>query len=72
MGDDTRDKVIALEAEVKHFKDQLDKIELQVEQMHSLLMQAKGARWAILSVVAIGGFVAGKFGAIFPFLTGGR
>lgn len=64
MHDDTRDRVIALERDVKHLSEQMDEMADKVSQMHTLLMQAKGARWAVLSMVAIGGFVAGKLGAL--------
>jgi len=40
--------------------DRLDGINSKVTQMHELLTQAKGVRWLILTMVAIGGFAAAK------------
>jgi phage-related minor tail protein len=64
MHDDTRDRVVALERDVKHLSQQVDDMADKVSQMHQLLMQAKGARWAVLTLVAVGGFVAGKLGSL--------
>jgi hypothetical protein len=64
MQEDTRDRVVALERDVKHLSQQVDDMAAKVSQMHQLLMQAKGARWAVLTLVAVGGFVAGKLGSL--------
>jgi len=64
MHDDTRDRVVALERDVKHLSQQVEDMADKVSQMHQLLMQAKGARWAVLTLVAVGGFVAGKLGSL--------
>lgn len=62
--DDTRDRVVAVERDVKHLSAQMDDMGSKVSEMHELLMQAKGARWAMVALVGIGGFVAGKLGAL--------
>jgi phage-related minor tail protein len=62
--DDTRDRVVALERDVKHLSEQVEDMADKVSQMHQLLMQAKGARWAVLTLVAVGGFMAGKIGSL--------
>jgi hypothetical protein len=40
---------------------------LKVDEMHELLMQARGARWAILGIASLGGFIAGKLASILPW-----
>jgi prophage DNA circulation protein len=64
MHDDTRDRVVALERDVKHLSEQVEDMANKVSQMHALLMQAKGARWAVLTLVAVGSFMAGKIGGL--------
>ena len=66
--DDNRERIVALEIEMKHlradFKDTKDK----VTEMHSLLLQAKGAKYIIVASAAIGGFVSAKLAAFVPWL----
>lgn len=67
VGTDTRDKVVALERDVKHLTEQVEAMADKVSAMHDLLMQARGARWAILAMAAIGGFVSAKLAQFFPW-----
>jgi hypothetical protein len=60
MSDDVERRLTALEVEHKHMIKAVDQMSAKVDDMHQLLTQAKGARWAIISVVALGGFVAGS------------
>jgi hypothetical protein len=62
--DDLRLKVALLEKDLSHMTEKVDKMSEQVAELHEIMTQARGARWAILSVVAIGGFIAGKVGAL--------
>lgn len=64
MTDDTRDRLIKLEAEFAHMETKLDQVSEQVREMHEILIGAKGAKWAIMLVVGIAGFFAGKLGAV--------
>lgn len=57
-------KVALMEKDMLHMAEKVDQMAAQVAELHELMFQAKGAKWAILSVVAIGGFIAGKFGAL--------
>lgn len=65
---DTRDRVIALERDVRHLTDQIEDMSEKVAAMHDLLMQARGARWMVLGMAGIGGFMASKLPAILSFL----
>lgn len=67
MSDDTRDRVIALERDMKHMSSKFDEVADQVKEMHQLLMQAKGAKWAIFGLASVGGFISAKLSALFPW-----
>lgn len=67
MTDNTRDIVIRLDAEMTSMKKQLDSVESKVSEMHALLQQARGARWAIFAMAALGGFVSAKLSFLFPW-----
>jgi uncharacterized protein YPO0396 len=66
---DTRDRVIKVESDLEHLKKQVDDMSSKVTELHTLLMQARGARWAILAMAAIGGFVSAKLSAFLPWLS---
>ncbi len=61
---DLRLKVALLEKDVVTMSKKVDAMAEQVSELHEIMTQARGARWAIISVVAIAGFFAGKLGAI--------
>lgn len=65
---DTRDRVIRLEAEVESMAKTVESMSKKVSEMHELLQQAKGARWAILVMAAVGGFISAKLSAFIPWL----
>lgn len=69
MTGDFERRLTALEVEHKHMSNAIDKMSSKVDEMHQLLTQARGARWAILAVVAISSFFAGKLGAISGFFN---
>jgi hypothetical protein len=64
---DTRDRVIALERDVKHLTEQVADMADKVAAMHDVLMQARGVRWIIVLMAGVGGFIASKLGAIIPW-----
>jgi hypothetical protein len=69
MGDDTRDRLIALESDVKHLTATVDDMAVSVKEMAQLLQQAKGAKWVIITAAAVGGFLSAKLGAFLPWLS---
>ena len=69
--DDTRDKVIKLEIEMKHLTASVNAMAVKVSEMHNLLQQAKGIKWLILAAAAVGGFVSAKIGAFLPWFSVG-
>jgi len=68
-GDDTRDRVIRLEAEVETLIAIQAANTKKLDEMHALFLQAKGARWAIITMAAVGGFISAKLSAFLPVLT---
>ena len=65
--DNTRDIVIRLDTELKQVQRQLGQMSHKVDEMHSLLQQAKGVKWMILAMAAIGGFVSAKLSPFIPW-----
>lgn len=59
------ERIAVLEANFKHADAKLDKMAEKVDEMHEVLLQARGARWAILGVASFAGFFAGKLGTFF-------
>jgi len=57
---DTRDKVIRLETEMAAMRHDVTKMAEKVDELHTLLTQAKGARWMLFILVALGSFMAAK------------
>lgn len=62
------ERIAALEVQVKHLAETLDKTNAVVTELRDLLLQAKGARWLLGILIAIGGFAAGLAAKYLPFL----
>ena len=62
----TRDRVLVLEQTVEHLRESVDSMRVKLDEMHGLFMQAKGARWVVVALASLGGFIAGKLGFLFP------
>jgi len=63
-------RIAVLETNQRHAEAKLDKMSEKVDEMHALLLQAKGARWFILGVAALGGFLATKVSLLATFFAG--
>ncbi|MFA7282245.1 MAG: hypothetical protein WC100_19345 [Sterolibacterium sp.] len=68
--DTLRERVARLETKVDHLSDSLEKAVKKVDEMHGVMMQAKGARWVLIAAASIAGALAG-FAAKFTGLIGG-
>jgi hypothetical protein len=53
------ERLAVLEQRVSHIETQIMRISAQIGEMHAVLMQARGVRWAIIAVAGIVGFVTG-------------
>ena len=60
-----RDRIKTLELEFVHMNKSMDEMQGKVDEMHEILLQAKGAKWSIFLLAAVGGFLATKVSAIF-------
>jgi hypothetical protein len=69
------ERIAVLESEMRDMKDDVHETRKKVSEMHDLLMQAKGARWAVGALlILIGtamGFIADKLHKLLPFVGGG-
>lgn len=65
--DETRERLIRLEAQFEHMADDMREMQFKVTAMHDLLLQARGARWLVVGLASIGGFVAAFVAKILPF-----
>ena len=63
-------RIAVLETNQRHAEAKLDKMSEKVDEMHALLLQAKGARWFILGVAALGGAIASKVTVLTAFFAG--
>ena len=61
------ERIAALEERVAHVAEDVRSVKIQVQEMHDLLMQAKGARWFILAMASLAGFLAGIAHKFLPF-----
>ena len=60
------ERMAVLETKVQHLSEQLEDTHRKVDEMHSLLLQAKGARWVIIGMAAIGGAIASFATKLLP------
>jgi predicted esterase YcpF (UPF0227 family) len=63
-----RDRMTKMEIEMIHLTLQVTKMSVQVEEMHNMLQQAKGAKIFIIGAAAIGGFASAKLASLAGML----
>lgn len=61
-------KIALLEYQMKQTEAKIDDIAHKVDGLVELLQQAKGARWTILAMSGVGGFIAAKGAAITSWI----
>lgn len=55
---DNNERLVRLEMKVEHQSEKLETMAGKVDEMHSVFMQAKGARWMFLAIgVAVGSLI---------------
>ena len=47
------------EQKLSHMGAEVDKIATKVDEMHTILLQARGVRWAVVALSGLVGFVTG-------------
>jgi hypothetical protein len=55
----SNERLAILEQKVSHMGGELDKMAAKVDEMHAILLQARGVRWAVIAVSGLVGFVTG-------------
>lgn len=58
------ERITALEVTIKHVSDNQDRMAAQMQEVHDILLKAKGAKWAIIGLASLGGFLSAKLGSI--------
>jgi hypothetical protein len=53
------ERLAMLEQKVTHMEAELGKMSMKVDEMHAILLQARGVRWAIIAVSGLVGFLLG-------------
>jgi hypothetical protein len=53
------ERLATLELKVSTMEGELGKISAKVDEMHAILLQARGVRWAIIAVSGLVGFLTG-------------
>ena len=61
-----RERVAKLEVQMTHLADKLDDTHSKVEEMHAILLQAKGARWVIVGLAGVAGLASGLVAKLMP------
>src|SRR5262245_55820501 len=53
------ERLAVLEQQVSHMEAELERMSAKVDEMHAILLQARGVRWAIIVLAGLVGFLAG-------------
>lgn len=62
------ERIAVLEANQQFMRDQLTEMNATLKEINELMLTAKGAKWAILGVASLAGFLSGKMGAVIAAL----
>jgi hypothetical protein len=65
-----RERVAKLEVQIAHLTAKLDDTHQKVEEMHEILLRAKGARWVIVGLAGFAGLASGVIATLAPWSTG--
>lgn len=64
---DNHERLVRLETKHEHLTEQVSSMAEKVDEMHEVLLQARGVRWLIVIMATIGGFLASKVGAFLAW-----
>lgn len=62
------ERIAVLEANQVYMKHQLEGMNETLQELRDLMLTAKGAKWAILGVASVAGFMSGKIGSVIAAL----
>lgn len=58
------ERIAVLEANQVFMRGQLNEMNETLQELRDLMLTAKGAKWAILGVASLAGFLSGKFAGV--------
>ena len=67
---DLLDRIARLETNISHMSVALERNTEMLETLNNVLQQARGAKWALMLIASIAGFLGFKIGAVLEFMTG--
>ena len=67
---DLRDRMARLETNISHISVALERNTEMLETLNNVLQQARGAKWALMLIASIAGFLGFKIGAVLEFMAG--
>lgn len=70
MTDSEIERIAKLEIRLEHLTDTLERTAAKVTELHEIMLQARGAKWAILAVSGVAGFLSGKAGGLLTGFLG--
>lgn len=56
------ERIAVLEANQQFMREQLNEMNEKLTAVHEIMLTAKGAKWAIIGVASLAGFLSGKMG----------
>jgi hypothetical protein len=59
MSRSPNERLAVLEQKVSHMEAELERMSGKVDEMHAILLQARGVRWAIIALAGLVGFLVG-------------
>ena len=62
-----RERVAKLEVQMVYLAEKLNDTHKKVEEMHTILLQAKGAQWLLISLAGLAGLASGLAAKLMPF-----
>lgn len=58
------ERIAVLEANQVFMREQLTEMNETLKSINELMLTAKGAKWAIIGVASLAGFLSAKFGGV--------
>ena len=66
---DLLDRIARLETNISHMSVALERNTEMLETLNNVLQQARGAKWALMLIASIAGFLGFKIGAVLEFMA---
>ncbi len=67
---DLLDRIARLETNISYMSVALERNTEMLETLNNVLQQARGAKWALMLIASIAGFLGSKIGAVLEFMVG--